>query len=181
MSEETVVHPLNRFPRMMQEYLTRRLREKYCANHERVMGLRTREEALSYRAEVRQKVDRIFGPWPERTPLKLRVTGEIESDAYRVRKLLFDSRPGFTVSALLYVPRGRTGKCPAVLCPCGHSWDAKYSVAELRLHIILIFILILILIKRRSGRLDALRRLRLGLGSRLGLGDMCNRIYETEY
>jgi len=116
---------LNRFPRMMQEYLTCRLRENYRANHARVMGLKTREEALAYCAEVREKAHRLFGPWPEKTPLNVRVTGEIDRGAYRVRKLLFDSRPGFTVSALLYVPQGHAGPRPAVLCPCGHSWTAK--------------------------------------------------------
>ncbi len=117
--------PLNRFPRMMQEYLTRRLRENYRANHDRVMGLKTRAEALAYCADVRGKVEQVFGPWPERTPLNVRVTGELDRGAYRVRKVLFDSRLGFTVSALLYVPQGPAGLRPAVLCPCGHTWDAK--------------------------------------------------------
>jgi cephalosporin-C deacetylase-like acetyl esterase len=121
----TVPLPLNRFPRMLQEYLVSRLRENYRANQARVLGLRTREEALAYCAEVRAKIAHVFGPWPERTPLNLRVTGELERGAYRVRKLLFDSRPGFTVSALLYLPQGHAGPRPAVLCPCGHSWDAK--------------------------------------------------------
>lgn len=75
---------LNRFPRMMQEYLTARLRERYRANHSRVMGLKTREEALAYCNAVREKVARVFGPWPERTPLNLRVTGELDRGAYHV-------------------------------------------------------------------------------------------------
>ncbi len=117
--------PLNRFPRMIQEYLVSRLRENYRANHERVMGLRTRDEALAYCAETREKIARIFGPWPERTPLNMRVTGELDRGAYLVRKLLFDSRPGFTVSANLYLPLGHDGPRPVVLSPCGHSWLAK--------------------------------------------------------
>lgn len=117
--------PLNRFPRMMQEYMTARLRENYRANHARVMSLKTRNAALAYCAEVREKTVRVFGPWPERTPLNLRITGELVRGAYRVRKLLFDSRPGFTVSANLYLPQGGGGPRPAVLFPCGHSWLAK--------------------------------------------------------
>lgn len=116
---------LNRSPRMMQEYLVSRLRANYRANHARVMGLKTRGEAEAYCAELRGKLDRVFGPWPERTPLNLRVTGELDRGAYRVRKLLFDSRPGFTVSANLYLPQGAAGPRPAVLSPCGHSWLAK--------------------------------------------------------
>ncbi|MBF0244205.1 MAG: alpha/beta fold hydrolase [Planctomycetes bacterium] len=116
---------LNRFPRMMQEFLTCSLRENYRAHHARVMGLANRAEALAYCEEVRGKIAALFGPPPERTPLNLRVTGEIDRGSYLVRKLLFDSCPGFTVSALLYVPRGHQGPRPAVLSPCGHSWQAK--------------------------------------------------------
>ncbi len=132
---------------MMQEYMTARLRENYRATHARVMGLKTREEALAYCAEAREKVARVFGPWPERTPLNLRVTGELDCGAYRVRKLLFDSRPDFTVSANLYLPQGHSGPRPAVLSPCGHSWLAKagdcyqeYAQALARLgYVVLIF------------------------------------------
>ncbi len=139
--------PLNRFPRMMQEYLTARLRENYRANHARVMGLRTRAEAEAYCAEVCSKMECVFGPWPERTPLNVRVTGELDRGAYRVRKLLFDSRPDFTVSANLYLPQGHTGPRPAVLSPCGHSWLAKagdcyqeYAQALARMgYVVLIF------------------------------------------
>ncbi len=139
--------PLNRFPRMMQEYLTARLRESYRANHARVMGLRTRDGAMAYCAEVREKITRVFGPWPERTPLNLRVTGELDRGSYRVRKLLFDSRPDFTVSTNLYVPQGFAGPRPAVLSPCGHSWLAKagdcyqeYAQALVRMgYVVLIF------------------------------------------
>ena len=36
----------------------------------------TREEALAYCAEVRRKVAQVFGRWPERTPLNLRITAD---------------------------------------------------------------------------------------------------------
>lgn len=115
---------LNRFSRMVQEYVTARVRANYRANHARVMGLTTRDEALAYIADVRTKVAAVFGPRPQRTPLNVRVTGELDRGCYRVRKLLFESRPNHWVSALLYVPAGR-GPHPAVLSPCGHSWNAK--------------------------------------------------------
>jgi len=147
MSADAAMSTLNRFPRMVQEYVTARLRENYRSNHARVMSLKTREHALAYCAEVRDKVAGVFGPWPERTPLNLRITGELDRGAYRVRKLLFDSRPGFTVSANLYVPQGHDGPRPAVLSPCGHTWLAKagecyqeYSQALVRMgYIVLIF------------------------------------------
>lgn len=147
MNKNECLSPLNRFPRLMQDYLTARVRENYRANHARVMGLKTRAAAEAYCTEVRGTSERVFGPWPERTPLNVRVTGERDRGAYRVRTLLFDSRPGFTVSANLYLPQGHAGPRPAVLSPCGHSWLAKagdcyqeYVQALARLgYIVLIF------------------------------------------
>lgn len=123
MSHKTA--SLNRFPRMMQEYLTRRLRAVYTNNHARVMGLKTREDALAYRNELRSKVPLIFRRMPERMPLNIRVTGELDRNAYRIRKIIFDSRPNFPVTANLYLPHGHAGPRPAVLCLCGHMWNAK--------------------------------------------------------
>jgi cephalosporin-C deacetylase-like acetyl esterase len=119
------IQMLNRFPRMMQEYLVCRLRENYRANHDRVMSLQTREDALAYCAGVREKSADIFGPWPRKTPLNIRVTGEINRGDYIVRNIIFYSRPNFPVTGNLYLPQGHAGPRPAVLCLCGHSWEGK--------------------------------------------------------
>lgn len=123
--EIPAMQPLNRFPRMMQEYLAARLEATYQANHQRVMGLKTRKDAVAYREELRQKMPLIFGKLPDRTPLNLRVTRETDRGAYRIRNIIFDSRPGFPVTGNLYLPQGHEGPRPAVLCLCGHSANAK--------------------------------------------------------
>ena len=116
---------LNRFPRMMQEYLVKRLNATYAENIERVMALGTRDEALAYRDELRKKMRLIFGEMPERTPLNLRVTGEIDRGDYLIRKIIFESRPDFPITANLYLPQEHEGPRPAVLCLCGHAINAK--------------------------------------------------------
>jgi len=65
---EQSVSALNRFPRMMQEYMVSRLRANYRANHARVMGLKTRAEALAYCEDVRGKAAAVFGPCRKRRP-----------------------------------------------------------------------------------------------------------------
>ena len=125
MSTPDSIAPLNRFPRMMQEYVTRRVRAVHDANCRRVMALSTREEALQYVVDVKQKLSGVFGPWPDRTQPNVVVTGEHDRGAYRVRNVLFESRPGFHVSANVYLPSGHEGPRPAVLCLCGHSSAAK--------------------------------------------------------
>ncbi|MBL8841717.1 MAG: hypothetical protein JNL90_09350 [Planctomycetes bacterium] len=62
-------------------------------------------------------------PLPPRTPLKARVTGVLQRDGYRIEKLLYESRPGFPVTAHLYVPAG-PGPFPVIVNPHGH-WSRK--------------------------------------------------------
>jgi dienelactone hydrolase len=66
------------------------------------------------------------GPPPERTALNVRTTGSFERAAYRVEKLIYESRPGFHVPANLYIPKG-TGPFPGVLFQMGHSPNGKAS------------------------------------------------------
>ncbi len=117
--------PLNRFPRMVQEHFVRRVREIAERSDRRRAALKTREDAEDYVHEVRSKILECFGPWPEKTPLNPRVTGTVEREAYRIEKIVFESRPGFLVTANLYVPRGLPFPRPGVVGSCGHSRNGK--------------------------------------------------------
>ena len=59
------------------------------------------------------------------TPLNPRITGAVERDAYRIEKVIFESRPNFLVTGNLYVPKGRDFPLPAVVGTCGHSNNGK--------------------------------------------------------
>jgi pimeloyl-ACP methyl ester carboxylesterase len=65
-----------------------------------------------------------IGGLPERTPLKAEITGTLEGEGYRVEKILLETRPGFHLTANLYLP-ATPGPWPAVLVPCGHSHNGK--------------------------------------------------------
>lgn len=62
-----------------------------------------------------------IGGFPEKTPLKPRVTGTLKKEGYRVEKILFESMPGNYVSGCLFIPDGIKGKRPAILYASGHS------------------------------------------------------------
>ena len=124
-SEKTWPEPLNRFPRMVQECFVQRVRRVEARSERRRAEIETRADAEAYVREVREKVQKCFGPWPEKTPLKPRVTGVVERDTYRVEKVIFESRPDFLVTANLYVPKGRKFPLPGVVGTCGHSVNGK--------------------------------------------------------
>jgi len=120
---------LNRFPRMVQEYFVERVREVERAADQRRAALRTKEDAEAYVREVRAKIQQCFGPWPEKTPLKARVTGVVERDTYTIENVIFESRPNFPVTANLYLPKGAKTPRPGIVGSCGHSANGKAAEA----------------------------------------------------
>jgi len=123
------LQPLNRLPHMVQEFFVNRVREIQAERLKRLERLKTKADAEAYVREVREKIRECFGPFPERTPLNPRVTGVVERDQYRIEKLVFESRPGFLVSANLYVPKGRRFPTAGVVGTCGHSSNGKAAEA----------------------------------------------------
>lgn len=117
--------PLNRFPRMIQEYFVRLVREVEKSAESRRSLLKSRQDAETYVKEVRDKIQQCFGPWPAKTPLNARITGILERDTYKVEKVIFNSRPEFPVTANLYVPAGRKFPLPGIIGSCGHSDPGK--------------------------------------------------------
>lgn len=117
--------PLNRFPRLLQDYYVAKVREIEATQNAKRAALKTKADAEQYVASVRERVRTAFGPLPERTALNAKVTGELKRDGYRVEKVTFESRPGFVVTANCYVPTNRKGPFPAVVGSCGHASNAK--------------------------------------------------------
>lgn len=121
--------PLNRFPRMVQEYFVDQMRQVENRNIQTKKKLKTKAEAESYVLSVREKIRRCFGPVPEKTPLNPRITRTIERDSYKIENVIFESRPDFLVTGNLYIPKGRTFPLPGVVGVCGHSSNGKAETA----------------------------------------------------
>jgi dienelactone hydrolase len=120
---------LNRFPRMVQEYFVARVRAAERMGLKAKADLKTRGDAEGYVKEVQRKIRLCFGPFPDKTPLNARVTGTVERDAYRIEKVIFESRPHFLVTANLYAPTGKKLPLPGVVGSCGHSTNGKAAEA----------------------------------------------------
>ncbi|HNG33549.1 MAG TPA: acetylxylan esterase [Blastocatellia bacterium] len=114
-----------RYGHLLQEYFVARSREMMARRAKLREAIKTPAQVMKLRDEVRQKLRACFGAFPERTPLNARITGKVERDAYTIEKLIYESRPGYQVTANLYIPKNKTGKLPAVLAPCGHTRNGK--------------------------------------------------------
>jgi cephalosporin-C deacetylase-like acetyl esterase len=111
----------NAFYKSFADEALARLAERKAA----VARLQTPADWTHYQREVRKTLRDLAGPFPEKTPLNARTTGLVRKDGFRVEKIIYESQPGFHVTAALYVPEPLTGRAPAVLYCSGHS-DASF-------------------------------------------------------
>ncbi len=100
-----------------------------------IAQLQTKSDYLGRQEEVKEKLLRMIGPFPEKTPLNARTTGVIKKEDYRVEKVVFESLPGYYVTAALFLPKKRKGKAPAVIYVSGHTENGFRS--ETYQHIII--------------------------------------------
>ncbi len=121
--------PLNRFPRSVQEWYVEQVRAAEKIGTDIQAKLKTKADAEGYIRDVRYKIAKCFGPFPEKTPLNAKVTGTLVRDTYTIEKVIFESRPGFHVTANLYLPKGAKGPRPGVVGSCGHSHNGKAEPA----------------------------------------------------
>jgi pimeloyl-ACP methyl ester carboxylesterase len=103
--------------------------------HTEVTALATREAVQARQRHVRTAIADRLGLLPASdTPLNAVVTRTTRRSStsagagagYRIEHLLFESLPGFRVTALVYVPDG-PGPFPAVLGTAGHADEGKAS------------------------------------------------------
>ena len=86
----------------------------------------TRDELLARRAPLQMHLRHSLGldPWPERTPLNVRMLGELERPGYRIEKLVYEAWSGLPVTAHLYIPAKLEQPSPGLVYACGHWMEA---------------------------------------------------------
>ncbi|MFO0910099.1 MAG: acetylxylan esterase [Isosphaeraceae bacterium] len=136
----TVLHPgPNDIPagRVLSTYLLEQAKTHFDARRAAIARLTTPALIDAYRSQLRSRFVASFGALPEeRTPLNPRVVGRKARNAYSVERVIYESRPGFHVTANFYIPDG-TGPFPGVLVPCGHSDNGKAAETYQRIAILL--------------------------------------------
>jgi cephalosporin-C deacetylase-like acetyl esterase len=92
---------------------------------ETIGEIHTVAQAEQRKQVVRAELLNNLGGLPDYTgPLNARTTGQIRNDAYTIEKVIYESLPGFYVTANIYRPNLR-GRYPAVLLQAGHTQEGK--------------------------------------------------------
>jgi dienelactone hydrolase len=114
-------------PNALYRHLQREVEGHMEARAGVLAALRTEGDWAARRTRVRETLREVMGPFPERTPLNARVTRTLERDGYRVEMVVYESHPGYPVTAALFLPQRREGRAPAILYLSGHSVDGFRS------------------------------------------------------
>ena len=90
-----------------------------------IAAIHTQADAERRVGIVRAKLNELIGDLPAYNgPLHARITGILKTDTHTIEKVIFESLPGFYITANLYRPN-RPGRYPAVLVPSGHTQEGK--------------------------------------------------------
>ncbi|MFD2788403.1 acetylxylan esterase [Arenibacter sp. H213] len=83
-------------------------------------GLRTKLDWLSYRDSIKIILNSPLSKFAK-TPLNPQLTGVVDREDFRVEKIIFESHPGFYVTASLFLPNQRQDPAPAIIYTSGHT------------------------------------------------------------
>ena len=107
--------------RWMDQIAQRQLQQR----ENTIREIRSVADAERRKQFVRETFLRIIGGLPDYNgPLNPRITGRIESGNYTIEKVIFESLPGFFVTANVYRPN-QPGRYPGVLLQAGHTQEGK--------------------------------------------------------
>jgi cephalosporin-C deacetylase-like acetyl esterase len=110
-------HLLRWMDQIAQEQLQRR--------ESAIALIRNAADAERRKQWVRQTILSLLGGLPDYSgPLNPRITGRLQSENYVIEKVIFESLPGFYVTANLYRPN-LPGRYPGVLLQAGHTQEGK--------------------------------------------------------
>jgi len=86
-----------------------------------IAHINTKDELLQRQAKIRKTMWEVLGPFPEKTPLNAKITGTVKKNGYRIENVIYESLPGFYVTASLFIPENVKKPAPAILFCSGHS------------------------------------------------------------
>lgn len=86
-------------------------------------GLESSQDWTIRQLEIKEKLNELLGPFPEKTPLNPVITGKLEKEGMVIEKLYFESYPGYYVTSIFAYPKDFTGKLPTIIFCSGHTTE----------------------------------------------------------
>lgn len=87
----------------------------------KIEKIQTRQQWQQRQKQQKEVIWDAIGRFPEKTPLNARITGVVRKDGFRIENLIYESLPGYYVTASLFIPDKIKQPAPAILFCSGHS------------------------------------------------------------
>lgn len=116
-------------PNALYRYLAEQAFSHLDRRERELEALRTPEDWRHRQQQVRETLLQVVGAFPERTPLPPQITGRFERDGAIVETIVFESVPGYHVTAALFRPAGVSEPRPGIVYFSGHALPAFRSDA----------------------------------------------------
>ena len=114
------------YARSLDQLLADRFETNRQERDAALQSLHTKADAEARQQKVRERLVALVGGLPqEKTALNAKVTGKLDRDGYVIEKVIYESLPGFKVTANLYIPKTGKAPFPAILGTAGHANTGK--------------------------------------------------------
>ena len=110
---------------MLTDFINRGIAEAEEKHEAELAALESPDDWRSRQQETRARLEESFGFFGPKSPLNARIVGKLDRPDYVIEKLIFESQPGYHLTANFYVPKRRELPRPGVLFTCGHATDGK--------------------------------------------------------
>ncbi len=112
-------------PDALLRWMDKIAQQQLQARENAIAAIGTVADAEQRKKIVRGKILDALGGLPDYNgPLNARVTGQIQANGYVIEKIIYESLPGYYVTANLYRPN-QPGRYPGVLLQAGHTQEGK--------------------------------------------------------
>jgi cephalosporin-C deacetylase-like acetyl esterase len=116
-------NPVNDDP--LLRWMDKIAQKELDARDAEIAKIKTVADAEKRKKFAREKMLLTLGGLPEYDgPLNAKVTGSIQADGFVIEKVIYESLPGYFVTANVYRP-SRPGRYPGVLFQAGHTQEGK--------------------------------------------------------
>lgn len=113
------------YSRCLPNFLRGLAAEAYERRNRALTALTTTAAVRERQRWVRDTFWKLTGGRPDPTPLNARVLGGFERTGYKLEKIVYESLPGFHITANLYIPAAGKPPYPGILFQLGHSLNGK--------------------------------------------------------
>ncbi len=90
----------------------------------KVGKLKTKAQWQQRQKEMKAAIWNQIGAFPEKTPLNAKVTSVVRKEGFTIENIIYESLPGYYVTASLFIPDRLQAPAPAILFCSGHSAQA---------------------------------------------------------